>query len=252
MKHAATGSWPVTLLEAGFAVRAVRPIEALPADQEARVASIWAEERARHPHLFNGRVFSADRIAPDRIDGHWTEYRRVLAQLRAPDLFAARPIRPLAVNGLLRCAGGLVLGRRAPGAVYLPGCWQSPPAGSVEQRATGPADEAIDLAAQVLAECQEELGTAPDTVRMLQPVAAIAHPVSHVIDIGILLRTDLGFAQIEAGWAAHGNREYDRLALMAPGHAPEPGANSTGPDGADLLPTTRTLIDCWAKAEIIC
>ena len=214
----------------------------LPPCVEARVAAIWEQERRARPDLFNGTVFSADRIGTARIEGHWTEYRRALAQIRAPALFGSRPIRPLAVCGLLECADGLVLGRRAAHSVYLPRHWQSPPAGSVEQRRN---ESGVDLAEQILAECDEELGTTPGTVSVLRPVATIEHPGSRVVDIGLLLRTNLDFSPIKAGWSASGNREYDRLCLLTPDAARKGQASEYRP----LLPTTRILIACWSEAR---
>jgi hypothetical protein len=51
--------------------------------------------------LFNGRVFSIDTIAPDRITGHLTEYRRQVAQTEENALFADLGIRSLAACGVL-------------------------------------------------------------------------------------------------------------------------------------------------------
>ena len=127
--------WTVTALHDGFAVRATRAMPELPPALEAQVAEIWQAELRARPRLFDGTVFSADRIRPDAIEGHWTRYRRALAQLRAPALFDSLRLRALAVSGLLRCADGIVLARREAGSVYQPGAWQSPPAGSVERRA---------------------------------------------------------------------------------------------------------------------
>ena len=210
----------------------------LPPDLEQQVASVWAAERALRPELFNGRVFCADRIAPDRIAGHWTEYRRVLAQMRRPALFDRLAIRALAVNGLIECPDGLVLGRRQAGAVYLPGFWQAPPAGNVEMRNGA---TTIDLAGQLLAELHEELGLQPGEVRDIRTVAAIEHAGTHVVDVGFLLRTSLSFAAIEARRVLAGNGEYDALRLLAPDDVPRLLAGSE----PMLLPSARILMRCW-------
>ncbi len=208
---------------------------------EAQVAALWAQEVRQRPHLFNGTVFSVDTTAPGCVEGHWTEYRRVLAQMRAPGLFATLGIRALAVNGLLECADGIVLGRRDPTSVYQPGRWHGPPAGSVEQR-TGPGGGGgVDLAAQVLDECREELGIPAADVVASPPVLAIGHPGSHVVDIGMLLRTALDFTRIEAAWNGNGNREYDRLRLLTRGSARDDAALLP----LNLLPPTLALIDAW-------
>lgn len=224
--------WPAIELRQDLEVHATRPMPELAPAVEHEVAASWEQEQRTRPRLFNGTVFSADAIAPGRITGHWTEYRRVLAQMRRPDLFDTLAIRALAVNGLLECTGGILLGRREPGSVYQSGGWQSPPAGSVERRCGDPDGGRIDLAAQVLAECEEELGLQAHDVAVRWPMVAVEHPGSHIVDIGMLLHTSLDFTQVEAAWSGKGNREYDRLRLLAPDM----------PQVVGLLPTTRALI----------
>ena len=233
--------WRITRLRPDFQVRVARSRPELPPAVEARVAALWAQELRQRPRLFNGTVFSVDTTAPGHVEGHWTEYRRALAQMRAPDLFARLGIRALAVNGLLECADGIVLGRRDPAAVYRPSRWHGPPAGSVEQRPES--GSGIDLAAQLLDECREELGIAVADVVASRPVLAIEHPGSHVVDIGMLLRTALDFARIEAAWSGNGNREYDRLRLLSRESARDDAALRP----LDLLPPTLALLEAWRR-----
>ncbi len=210
----------------------------LPPDLDARINALWAAECAGRPGLFNGRVFCADTIAPDRIDGHWTEYRRVLAQMRHPDLFDRLQIRALAVNGLIECRDGLVLGRRHSGAMYLPGFWQSPPAGNVEARN---GLDTIDLTSQLLAELDEELGLQPAEVEDVRAVVAIEHAGTHVVDVGFLLRTTLSFATIEARRVHAGNDEYDALRVVTP----DAVARLLSEGEPMLLPSARILMGFW-------
>ena len=233
--------WRSVALRADVALVADGAMAELPPDLEARIASSWSAERARRPGLFNGRVFCADNIAPERIGGHWTEYRRVLAQMRHPELFDRLRIRGLAVNGLIECADGLVLGRRQAGAIYLPGFWQAPPAGAVEAR-TG---LETDLAAQLMAELEEELGLQPVEVEDVRAVAAIEHADSHVVDVGFLLRTTLSFASIETRWRAAGNDEYDALRVVAPDDV----ARVLSGNEPMLLPSARVLMRCWGSGR---
>lgn len=185
-------------------------------------------------------MFSADTVNLGRIEGHWTEYRRVLAQIRVHDLFAALRIRLLAVNRLLQCADGLVLGRREPGSVFQPGVWQGPSAGSVERR-VGPTlpDQggAVDLAGQILAGCQEELGLGAADVLVQPPLVAVEHGGSHIVDIGLLLRTRLAFAQIQAAWIAAATGEYDQQRRL---DLPQPLAAADAA-GLALAPCTRAI-----------
>lgn len=215
----------------------------LTVELEAAVTAIWERACAERPALFNGRVFSIDRIEPDRLVGHWTEYRRVLAQLRRPALFERLRLRPLAVNALVECDDAVLLGRRQDDAVYLPGRWQAAPSGNVEDRGDG--GDPLDLPAQVLAELDEELGVVPADVAGLRPVLAIEHARSHVVDVGFLLRVALPFEAVRAAHRARGNREY--AALRAVGRAEAAGAGPAGNDA--LLPSARALLRSWAEAE---
>jgi hypothetical protein len=117
--------------------RVERAMPALSSAVDLEVERLWQAARQRVAaggagRLFNGRVFSADTITPDLITGHLTEFRRIVAQMERPELFAELGVRPLAVCGVLRCANGVVAGRRHSAAIYQAGMWQLPPAGSVD------------------------------------------------------------------------------------------------------------------------
>jgi hypothetical protein len=114
-------------------VTVVREMPALDASLEAEIDRIWDAAQLQMAaggagRLFNGRVFSADIIAEEHIGGHMTEFRRIVAQMHRPALFDVLGVRPLAVCGVLRCAGGVVVGRRHVDAIYQAGMWQLPPA----------------------------------------------------------------------------------------------------------------------------
>ena len=236
----AGAAWTSLPLQPGVSLVVDRDMPCLPTDLEGAVAAVWADERRRRPALFNGRVFCADRIAPDLIGGHWTEYRRVLAQMRHPALFGTQPIRALAVNGLLECADGLVLGRRQADAVYLPGCWQAAPAGAVEARK---GDE-LDLAGQLLAELEEELGLLASDIVALRPVVAIEHAGTRIVDVGFQMRTTLSFRDIGTRHSSRGNGEYQDLQVVA---LPELDRflRDAGPT---LLPSARILMEYRSAA----
>lgn len=205
------GEWRLHMVSASLTVRVGRSMPALPQALDERVKDIWAREQAaRGGALFNGRVFSADAIAPAAIVGHWSEYRRVVAQMRDASLFAALGIRPLAVGGIIEGPDGFLFGRRPDDAVYQPGEWQLPPAGSVDDGAAGP-DGAVDVHAMLLRELGEEVGLDAADVSAPQPVALVEHPGSHVLDLGMTLRTGLSHVAIAAAAARHGNGEYADL-----------------------------------------
>jgi hypothetical protein len=179
---------------------------------------LWARAAARVEaggagRLFNGRIFSIDTVAPDRITGHLTEYRRLVAQLEDHALFAELGVRSLACGGVLRCSGGVAIGRRRPGSIYQPGMWQLCPAGSVDADAVR-ADGTVDYRAQLLMELHEELGFSSDLVGEIAPLCLVEHPASHICDLGMTMTTTLDADAILAAHRAHGDGEYDPLRII--------------------------------------
>jgi hypothetical protein len=147
-------------------VRVTKPMPDLTPPIEAEIDAIWRMEQSRLGNvLFNGRVFSGDVITPELVTGHWTEYRRIVAQLRRPELYEHIRIRPLAVGGVIQSPDGFIFGRRQPKAVYQAGEWQLPPAGNVDPTCEGPNGE-VNVTAMLLTELGEELGLTPDLARV--------------------------------------------------------------------------------------
>jgi hypothetical protein len=211
---------------ADVAVRVGRVMPTLSPATELAVERLWQAASRRVAVggaglLFNGRVFSADTITPHLVTGHLTEFRRIVAQMERPGLFADPPIkpedkplvRPLAVCGVLRCADGVVVGQRHPAAIYQAGMWQLPPAGSVDASAVGD-DGVVDLRRQLLDELQEELGLSPGTVGEPRPLCIVEHPGSHVSDLGLALTTSLTAEAVLAAHRAGGNAEYHELRVV--------------------------------------
>ncbi len=205
-------------LATGLRVQVTLPMPALPPAVDVEVERLWGIACARVAAggagaLFNGRVFSADTIAPDMITGHLTEFRRIVAQMERPALFDALGVRPLAVCGVLRCADGVVFGRRHAGAIYQADMWQLPPAGSVDAHAVG-ADGGVALGRQLLSELREELGLSPDEVDTPVPPCVVEHPDTHVSDLGMALHCKLDGDAIRAAHAGRGNGEYPILRIV--------------------------------------
>jgi hypothetical protein len=196
--------------------RISREMAPLPPALDAEVDRLWdAAQRRMNGALFNGRVFSADEITPHLVCGHWSEYRRIVAQMERPALYARLGVRSLAVGGVIEGPDGIVFGRRPAGAIYQAGEWQLPPAGSVDPGVAGPADS-VDVVGQLFVELREELGLAADSVRGPRLLCIIEHAASHVLDLGIAMRTELTAAQIHAAHIRGGNGEYDPLEVVAP------------------------------------
>ncbi|MBS1052210.1 hypothetical protein [Gluconobacter kondonii] len=206
-------AWPVTPLAPQVAVRIARPMPDLSPAIESRVASHWNAALAKHPTLYNGRVFCADVINAEIISGHWSEYRRVLAQMREPDLYGTYFLRPLAVVGLFRTTDGIVIGQRSEHSLYLPGYWQGAPAGNVESR---DGEAQIDLAAQLMAECLEELGVSKAECQIGRCLLACEHPQTHIVDAGMEIATELDFEALQERCSRLGNAEYQTLMLIRP------------------------------------
>jgi len=206
-------AWRIHAIEPTVRVRIVRPMPALSWALEAEVERLWRRAQGRDGALFNGRVFSADRLSPTLIEGHWTEYRRIVARIARPELAAEMPVAPTAVGGVV--VGGpvggefVLFGRRPPGAVYQAGQWQLPPAGSLDP---GAADgDEVDPVRQLLAELHEELGLPADAVGDLRPLCVVEHPGSGVLDVGIAVRTHWTPAAILDAHRGARDREYDPL-----------------------------------------
>jgi hypothetical protein len=199
-------------------VRIGRTMPELPTAVGREVDRLWriASDRVAAGgagRLFNGRVFSADRITPHLVTGHLTEFRRIVAQMERPELFAELGLRPLAVCGVLCCAGGVVVGRRHHAAIYQAGMWQLPPAGSVDAGAVAE-DGTVELRRQLLGELWEELGVPADAVGEPRPLCIVEHPGSHVSDVGMALVTRLSAEAMLAAHRSGGNTEYGQVLVV--------------------------------------
>ena len=185
---------------------------------DRRIETLWQNAARRVEaggagRLFNGRVFSVDAIGPAAITGHLTEYRRLVAQMEDHALYDDLQIRSLSVGGVLQCAEGVAIGRRPAAAIYQPGLWQLPPAGSVDSSAVRVGGR-IDLQAQLLTELREELGLDPADVDDPTPLCVVEHPGSHVCDLGLAITTCLTARQILTAHRTCGNSEYDPLLIV--------------------------------------
>jgi len=195
-------------------VRVTRPMPALPAGLDAEVERLWVAAQARtRGALFNGRVFSTDAITPRLIEGHWTEYRRVIARMARPELGAPLAAVPLAADGVIVGGAGaerfVLFGRRAAGAVYQAGEWQLPPAGSLDPGAAE--GDAVDLLRQLRTEMAEELGLPGEAATAPRLLCVVEHLDSGVLDLGIAVHTAWSASALLEAHARGGNGEYDPL-----------------------------------------
>ena len=223
-------------------VRVTRRMPDLPPALDARVETLWAQAASRvdalgGSRLFNGQVFSIDTIAPDRINGHLTEYRRLVAQAEDNTLFPELGIRSLAVCGVLRCDGGVVIGRRSGSAIYHPNMWQLCPAGSVDGGALRP-DGTMDCRAQFLTEIREELGLEPETIGEATLLCLVEHHGGCLFDLGIAATTSPGAEAVSRAHGTHGNGEYDPLRIVPTTELPGFIAWA----GASLVPPAKLFL----------
>jgi 8-oxo-dGTP pyrophosphatase MutT (NUDIX family) len=205
--------WIVHDVSADVRIVSARAMPPLAPALEAEVARLWEAVCRDRPNIFNGRIFTADSITPELISGHWTEFRRSMAQIERPELFADLQVRSLAVNGVIRCADGVLIGRRSRRAVYQAGRWQLPPAGSVDGSAERP-DGAVDVEGALLDELQEELGLPPDCIERMVPLCLVEHPGTGVTDLGMEMRTSVDAATLLGTHAASGNSEYEDMCVL--------------------------------------
>ena len=209
------------------------PLE-VPAHLAPVVEAVWEHEQAhRGGTLFNGRTLSVLSHAPDLIHTRIVEYRLVLAARRRPDLFTALAIRPLAVSGLLRCADGIVFGRRGPGVTTDSGLWELVPSGGLDaadRQACGPRQ-------QILTELVEEVGLDATQIRDCRPFCLIEDRTTGVFDIGVALQTDLEAGAVEEA-QRRASDEYSELRIVPDHRVAEFLA------GGAILPASRLLLEC--------
>lgn len=203
-------------LEADVELVVTREMPGLDAATEELVARHWARATAEK-RLFNGRVFCADTVSSIRLEGHWTEYRRVMAQMCEPALFQRLKVRSVAVCGVLSGPDGVAIGRREARSAYQPGLWQLPPAGSVDEGAA--TLEGADWRRALLAELAEELGIGAAEVRSLRPLCLVQHPTG-VLDLGVHIETGLSAAEIIQFHRGAGDAEYDEMLVVPPDAIP--------------------------------
>lgn len=215
-------------------LRVVREMPGLAAGVDAVVERHWVAACARRP-LFNGRVFSADVIGPEVIEGHWTEYRRVVAQMADVGLRAVLGVRSLAVCGVVCGPDGVAVGRREMRSAYQQGLWQMPPAGSVDQGAAEPGGASWQAA--LMAELREEMGVGAGDVLGLRPLCVVEHPTG-VLDLGVRIDTGLGREALLRCHAGAPDQEYDRMLVVLPG---EMGARVAA-EGGTLVPSASPFL----------
>ncbi|HVA15492.1 MAG TPA: NUDIX domain-containing protein [Stellaceae bacterium] len=185
------------------------PAPALDSATQRTVDAIWErEQQSRARALFDGRLLSL--IARDgrNLRGCLVDYRRFIAQRRAPALFPLLRVRPVAVSGLLMCGDSVVFGRRSAATTQDGGRWELVPSGGI-------GDSARDPRGQLLQELAEETGIPTAAVNEIVVFALIEDEGAHTTDIGYALRTALSAAEIARLHKEAASGEYDRIEIVA-------------------------------------
>lgn len=176
---------------------------------DRRVAELWHEATIRRGHaLFNGRMlgFAAEPETPGAAALEFTEYRRFLAQLEDPSLYAQLNVNPLAVTGLIECKDGILIGKRGE-VTQDPGLWEVLPSGGIGEPFVG-ADGEVDLARQLRAEFEEEVGPGLPEFENVAPAYWLQERSTHVVDIVLRATLASTLFQVLDRFGANPNHEY--------------------------------------------
>lgn len=200
----------------------------LPSSLSRQIDTLWQQERARRGDaLFNGSLLTLvgpgakEQLARHRsIAAARTEYRLFVAQTREPALYEHLSIRPLAVTGIVRVGGEILLGRRAHNVTQDAGCWEFSPSGGLTAVACS-AGGLVDPALQILQELEEEGNIPSSAVQKVTVLALMIDHAAHVHDIVLELKLSLTASEIADYCAARGSREYSDFRLVSSDRLPE-------------------------------
>ena len=118
------------------------------------------------------------------------------------------------------------------------GLWELVPSGGIDGSTAKP-DGSISLGDQVLAELEEEAGiTRQMIVSPPEPFATVYDEDTHVLDVGMALRTNLSKATVISTFNSLENREYLELECLPRGrveYLAEPFRHKLAPVSQALL-----------------
>jgi hypothetical protein len=183
----------------------------LSATIEKEIARIWDSERqVSGARLFNGLLFSVEKLSAETVTGYFIEYRIYLAQLRRPELFSELRVQPLAVTGLLQNREGLFFGLRHPGLAQQQDCWELIPAGGIDA-STLTNDSQVQPHEQLLCELEEEVGLKRAEVGSPRLVCFSEDLDLHIFELVWDLETTVDTKTIMAAHAAVDHPEHAEI-----------------------------------------
>ncbi|HZQ18199.1 MAG TPA: hypothetical protein VFA90_05715 [Terriglobales bacterium] len=195
-------------------VRLVKNKIVLTESVQREIESLWhAEEQRRGKGMFNGQVLSVVEISSEGITARVSEYRHFIAQRKRPELFDVLRVRPLAVSGVLACRDGIVFGLRESAVTQHAGSWELVPSGGIDTNTQTKGGE-VDYRATILAELQEEIGISADRVSEVKPFCLIEDNSSHVLDIGIALKSPISGDSLFEIHRSAATKEYTELRVI--------------------------------------
>lgn len=184
------------------------------------VRAIWESEKLVRPGLFNGKLFSLDRIESGKAHGFLADYSWYVAQQRRPELFGELRVRSLAVSGLVVAGGHMIFGRRKASLAIEGGLWEPAPSGTIPGGLREP-DGSLSWRKVFLDELRGELGLALgsdlDTAgvpRLLRPFALIENTATNIWELGVALELDLDHREVLGAWAATPAPEHNEMAAV--------------------------------------
>lgn len=195
-------------------VEATEEVNAYAKAAERMVAEIWEQQRQKRPHLFDGQIFTVDRMDLGCIVGRYIPYRYFLAQLVEPTLFEKLHIQVLAVTGALFSPDGLIFGLRNHSLTQHGNYWELVPAGGVDRKSQLEPGQ-LDVNRQLLVELEEEVGLAPGDVFGMKAICQICDHEHHVIDVVVRMETAHSLAEIQARHDALKEPEHEVIRAVA-------------------------------------
>jgi hypothetical protein len=143
----------------------------LPAELEARVASVWRREcAARAEAIEDAPIFNVTRFGADEI-----------AQLRHPELREILRVQPGTVCALSFFGDSLLFGRRSLNTTQDPGVWEPVPAGGIGPESCVE-DGNASARLQLQRELEEEMGLCVDQIAHIRPFALVVDFETRVHD----------------------------------------------------------------------
>ena len=140
---------------------------------ESRVDELWQAALSFYDsRLFNGQIFSVNKILENKMTGCFVQYKYLIAQHLDPRLKVQLNICPVSVLGLLNCSDGLLFGKRQNWVATNPNQWGLLPSEYLGAD-TFSHNGSIDFLKAFLIALKNEVNIEPHTLTNLIPFAMV-------------------------------------------------------------------------------